>query len=1198
MYSAITIANATHRIQDGHIEMDNQDNVQQTPTVDLGPLSWVISPLHDVFERVRSSLHQFGNEVATASAGGLSTLETTDLLLAAHSLHDAAGVLNLVERPATARMVSLMEQCVQHFVSDPALCTQQAVSILDQSISSISDFLDSMLKGHPANATGLFPAYRDLAQLAGLERIHPADLWMHPWSWLEIDSALLPAAQDAEQKGSDASFFENVLKVLKSNGTQGISTLTELVQHAWQQSSGQKERVFWQLATGYLQLLDADTLFFDNYNKRLLSGIAVQYDQLTRGKGQASEQLAQDMLFFIALGYSKQPDNAAAPVANAIAQTYVLQNTPICEYEQLLYGKVAPALREKMRKEIANFKELWSDISSGDIRKITILINEAEHLAESISTLWPKAQDFTNALLGAVRKVQMFARIPSEDVAIEVAMSVLFLESSLEDLQDSNTHFNDRAALLAQRLQSVQNGQQPTAHADWMDAFYNRLSSKDSTEQVIVESRAALAEVEQALDGFFRQPENQDQAQKAIGKLVEIASILTIIGFTEASQAASAMADQVQQLLATLAGTSSIEDPACQTYVQRLGSNLSALSFMFETIRYQPERAKQQFFFDIQQQQLRHQTDAPPKQVKPAISQNKPVLTTAAPSNDNIVDTPVDGDLREIFLEEAAEVISEAQITIQSLQSNMAYMPQLTNLRRAFHTLKGSGRMVGLASFGEAAWEIERVLNSWLADNKPATQPLLQFTSSALGALSKWRAAIAEQKNSLWHHRYFTQPAAAMLEQGVFVPVVNPDDDDPTPPGSSEPSISQQDSVASITHDETPLFHAPQEEQSFHFDDFSLSQATQILEEELLLDTDTSPALEEELLFAPEPAPTPNSSDAVDSQGMPAIYSLHDTESDTFSPSTLADLESSTSTTNTPQLLQPDDALLKSFTVKKEVAEAALFTDDTSPEDATLPFTSSDSNTVEEPPLFADEVTIEPTQETAPDNAHLHNDLMADTANSSTGLSLDNSELLFTTQDKPEHTADTQAPAPAPSPQNTIASLLIDTSVQMSILKDMVDGLPEDEIRRIGDLQIPLALFNAYLNEADTWSRQLVQDLGEWALEFTQSAPESLIRLAHSLVGSSATIGMSSLASVARGIEYALIHLENRTAKAADIHILLKAAERIRQELHQFAAGLSRPFDTDILNELAAVIDNTLPDEAQTSSAAITPPAEPDKKKT
>ena len=46
-------------------------------------------------------------------------------------------------------------------------------------------------------------------------------------------------------------------------------------------------------------------------------------------------------------------------------------------------------------------------------------------------------------------------------------------------------------------------------------------------------------------------------------------------------------------------------------------------------------------------------------------------------------------------------------------------------LRRAFHTLKGSSRMVGLKDFGEAAWAFEQVLNTWLADQRPATPELL-----------------------------------------------------------------------------------------------------------------------------------------------------------------------------------------------------------------------------------------------------------------------------------------------------------------------------------------------------------------------------------------------------------------------------------------------------------------------------------------
>ena len=158
--------------------------------------------------------------------------------------------------------------------------------------------------------------------------------------------------------------------------------------------------------------------------------------------------------------------------------------------------------------------------------------------------------------------------------------------------------------------------------------------------------------------------------------------------------------------------------------------------------------------------------------------------------------------------------------------------------------------------------------------------------------------------------------------------------------------------------------------------------------------------------------------------------------------------------------------------------------------------------------------------------------------------------------------------APAPNMAETI---LIDTSAQRAILKEMVDGLPDDEIRHIGDFAIPLALFNAYLNEADTWSRQLQQEMGEWALEFTQPAPDSLGRLAHSLVGSSATVGMSGLASITRGIEHALMHLKNRTATPEEAQSLLKATEKVRQELHQFAAGIARPVDMEMLHELASI---------------------------
>ena len=70
-----------------------------------------------------------------------------------------------------------------------------------------------------------------------------------------------------------------------------------------------------------------------------------------------------------------------------------------------------------------------------------------------------------------------------------------------------------------------------------------------------------------------------------------------------------------------------------------------------------------------------------------------------------------DPDILEIYLEEAEE---EAQ-SIDRLQQDWLLHPEdenaLKNIRRAFHTIKGSGRLVGAIKIGEFAWDYEQLLN-------------------------------------------------------------------------------------------------------------------------------------------------------------------------------------------------------------------------------------------------------------------------------------------------------------------------------------------------------------------------------------------------------------------------------------------------------------------------------------------------------
>ena len=84
-----------------------------------------------------------------------------------------------------------------------------------------------------------------------------------------------------------------------------------------------------------------------------------------------------------------------------------------------------------------------------------------------------------------------------------------------------------------------------------------------------------------------------------------------------------------------------------------------------------------------------------------------PAPVLAAPETDE----EVDAELLEIFLFEAEEVLQCVHETIPQSRSEPYNQDHLTTLRRSFHTLKGSGRMVGLMAFGEGAWSIEQVLN-------------------------------------------------------------------------------------------------------------------------------------------------------------------------------------------------------------------------------------------------------------------------------------------------------------------------------------------------------------------------------------------------------------------------------------------------------------------------------------------------------
>ena len=64
-----------------------------------------------------------------------------------------------------------------------------------------------------------------------------------------------------------------------------------------------------------------------------------------------------------------------------------------------------------------------------------------------------------------------------------------------------------------------------------------------------------------------------------------------------------------------------------------------------------------------------------------------------------------------MFIEEAKDEIAKLKEQFPRWDENPQDVDALVNVRRSFHTLKGSGRMVGAVLIGEFAWSVENLLN-------------------------------------------------------------------------------------------------------------------------------------------------------------------------------------------------------------------------------------------------------------------------------------------------------------------------------------------------------------------------------------------------------------------------------------------------------------------------------------------------------
>ncbi|AZE91780.1 Hpt domain-containing protein [Pseudomonas orientalis] len=135
-------------------------------------------------------------------------------------------------------------------------------------------------------------------------------------------------------------------------------------------------------------------------------------------------------------------------------------------------------------------------------------------------------------------------------------------------------------------------------------------------------------------------------------------------------------------------------------------------------------------------------------------------------------EAPIDDELREVFLEETDEVLEVLHRYLPDCADKTAQ----GEMRRAFHTLKGSGRMVRALVVAELAWAVENLLNRVLERSVAIGPEVRQVLDEAVALLPELIADFATGRQRQRDEVDALAARAHALASGAQVAVVEPHD--------------------------------------------------------------------------------------------------------------------------------------------------------------------------------------------------------------------------------------------------------------------------------------------------------------------------------------------------------------------------------------------------------------------------------------
>ncbi len=678
------------------------------------------------------SFHVVGEQIAATLRDAHLALESyaegepnpRELQNCADLLHSVRGALNVASVYGAGLLAEEMEiTCL--FMQESGntdASVNEGIEALSRAMVQLPAYVERIVEGGMDIPLVMLPLLNDLRAARGKPLLSESTLLLlngAPLAEAGIELPLQPSGEDiSEQLGKLRPQFQlGLLGWIKgTEANKNLLRMSLVIEKLEQAAAVQAAYRLWWVVGGVLEGLADGGLQSGIALKRLLG----QVDREIKRQQESGEQafasnppvaLLNSLLYYVARATASGPRVTAIKaafrldeLAPAEAQVDELRQSLAAPSPQLM-KTVAAAISEDLSRA-KDVLDIYVRTGMGDPAELEPQVVLLRKIADTLGVLG--LGHLREAVAGHSAEL---AELAAATDGVEQSRLVL-LAAALLEVEDK----------LENELVGLVRSSASAAPPDPVDADYQAVIAA-----VLGECCVNLARVKDIISEVLDNPDARRSLDSLPELMVGVRAGLTMLGYQRAVDVLERTGDAIRM---HLQGETVARD---LSRLNRLADAIVSLEYYMETLRsgrrepvYMLENAERSLAV-LEETGSFVEEDAAEM---PAVEKTRIIEAPVMQPSDEQPDL----DLLETFIEEAREEIEAINRHFPAWLDDAEDQEALITIRRSYHTIKGSGRMVGAQLLGEYAWGIEGLLNRIINKTVIAGPELQVFLADAVAA--------------------------------------------------------------------------------------------------------------------------------------------------------------------------------------------------------------------------------------------------------------------------------------------------------------------------------------------------------------------------------------------------------------------------------------------------------------------------------